>query len=360
MIFRTIKSSIYRYSSRAASICFFASHPVDELWIRSTALQCHAKNIDIEVAISGLLSTEVKKIYDEKKIKVLQNIRPSMIETRLVVTATSGLNHQFFSDKRKILIHMPHSISSLHMIYPNGAFDGYDYLFSVGPHHDAEMETLASLRAKSVFKESIPCGYGKFDLMLDATTYPPDSKKSRILLAPSWGAGNILDSFGSALCDEILREGYQLILRPHPMFFIERKNLVDSLVDKFKDNKDFILENSLSLSKGLFQATALITDYSGIAQEYSYINGGPVIFVNVPTKILNNEWQSVGIEPLELKSRNILGPLAQAEVKDILDKLEESITEKNFWKKKAINFKSQYLHPGRCAENAVSALQHMI
>ena len=70
---------------------------------------------------------------------------------------------------------MPHSLSSLHMIYPEDAFDGYDLIFSAGPHHCDEFREITKARGLKNFG-TVPIGYGKLDVLrqeLVAKKKPP-------------------------------------------------------------------------------------------------------------------------------------------------------------------------------------------
>ena len=57
-----------------------------------------------------------------------------------------------------------HSPVSMHMIYREDAFDHFDSILCVGPHHPVEVrerESLAGLPAKQLFEH----GYGPFDAL---------------------------------------------------------------------------------------------------------------------------------------------------------------------------------------------------
>src|SRR5690606_28612020 len=51
----------------------------------------------------------------------------------------------------------------------------------------------------------------------------------------------------------------------------------------------------------------MISDWSGAALEFALGLERPVIFVDVPRKVLNAEYQDLGIEPLEVTIRHEVG-----------------------------------------------------
>ena len=51
----------------------------------------------------------------------------------------------------------------------------------------------------------------------------------------------------------------------------------------------------------------LITDWSGIAFEFSFTKCKPVLVINTPMKIMNPEYQRIGIVPLNIQIRSEIG-----------------------------------------------------
>ena len=61
----------------------------------------------------------------------------------------------------------------------------------------------------------------------------------------------------------------------------------------------------------------MITDWSGAAIEYAFTLERPVLFIDVPKKILNPDAADILLEPIEISIRNKIGNVVS------LDKLEE-------------------------------------
>ena len=112
------------------------------------------------------------------------------------------------------------------------------------------------------------------------------NEKKTILLAPSWGTDNILESIGESLIDAIILKDYILIIRPHPIFFIEKKDIIKKLREKC-DNINIFLENSTDDDSSFFKADIMISDYSGVAFEFAFLREKPILFIDVPKKVLN-------------------------------------------------------------------------
>ena len=57
----------------------------------------------------------------------------------------------------------------------------------------------------------------------------------------------------------------------------------------------------------MYQSDLLITDWSTIAMEFSFTTRKPSLFVNTPMKVMNPNYQELGMEPLDITLRDQLG-----------------------------------------------------
>lgn len=301
----------------------FSSSWIDEVWIRSLAERLAANpEIGLTMLIAGDESTwphDVSARYRRRGIR-LQSIgsegQLQLLRCRLVVSASSGLQRAMFGPSLQHLVHMPHSLASLHAIYPDGCFDGYDTLFAAGPHHAAEFQAIRTSKGAlpgRVFK----VGYGKLDL-LPATTQATDGQGGKtVLLAPSWGEHNILNSVGVSAIHELLAKGLRVVLRPHPSFLVNAEPALSEILARFSGHPRFSLESSADVGRAFFEADVMISDYSGIALEYAAVRRRPVVFVELPPKVLNPRWAELGLPAVEVSLRQQLGKVVPAEAAQI-------------------------------------------
>lgn len=145
------------------------------------------------------------------------------IETDVMVMTMPDLHqYQVKRSKHKVhYIYTQHSLVSLHTVYRKGAFDHFDTIFCAGPHHVKEIratEAQYNLPTKHLVEQ----GYGRLDAIIKAAEKRPKEKKSadapkHILIAPSWGTqGTIESGIGKKIVDQLMAQGYQVTLRPHP------------------------------------------------------------------------------------------------------------------------------------------------
>ena len=73
----------------------------------------------------------------------------------------------------------------------------------------------------------------------------------------------------------------------------------------------------------------MITDWSGIAYEYAYTTKKPVLFIDTPMKIMNPEYEKIGIEPINIWSRNVIGQVVPVSECNKVDEVVEKMLKDN-------------------------------
>lgn len=235
------------------------------------------------------------------------------METNVVVLTMPDLNiYQLKRSKHKVhYIYVQHSLVSLHMVYRKHAFDCYDSIFCAGPHHVKEVRAMENLYGSQV-KNIVEHGYCYLETMTEEyKTMNVQNKSSEspkhILIAPSWGPNGLVETVGKAVVDNLIEHGYKVTLRPHPQTIKFSKDKVDLIVNKYKKNPLFVYESSIVGKDSLYNSDLLISDWSGAAIEYALALKKPVLYVDVPRKINNPDYEELGIVPLEESIRNEIG-----------------------------------------------------
>ena len=278
------------------------------------------------------------------------------LKAKMVVMTTPNL--QQFHIKRSVVcpdieyVFTYHHFTSL-MVLREGALDHFDTVFCVGKHQIEEIrrsEQLYGLPQKKLVK----VGYGQIDKLLRMYSVMPQTehKIPQILIAPSWSERNILDS----CLEEIIKnlsENNKLIVRPHPEYIRRFSEKWQAIMNKHNmDNLSFDLD--FLSNDSIYQSDILITDWSNIAYEFSYCTKKPTIYINTPMKVMNSEYQKLGIEPLDITLRNKLGVSVDIGKLNSLPVIIEDMRSDS--KKYRISIEStvaEYLfYPGRSGEAA--------
>ena len=206
-------------------------------------------------------------------------------------------------------IYLFHSMYSVHSYLRKGAIDNYDTIFCVGPHQVKEIretEKVYGLKAKKL----INYGYGRLDTLLQKkinSQVTNANSKDLIIIAPSYGDDNLLERCGVKLIDILLKSNFRVMLRPHLRTLRDSTKLIDSIKENFGKNPNFVLERGIIPFDSLNNSLCIISDWSGISLEYAFTFERPVIFIDVPKKVLNTNWSDITLEPIETSIRDKIG-----------------------------------------------------
>lgn len=207
-------------------------------------------------------------------------------------------------------VYVHHSIVSTHMIYRAAAFDHFDSILCVGPHHIDETrarEAAYGLKPKALIEH----GYGRLDTLLKERSHALEGKDPghpvQVLVAPTWGENGVLERHGIDVIRPLIEAGCRVILRPHPRTRKLAAQKLEQIAEHYRDEPLFSLDEDGDGRASLLSSDLMLSDWSGAALEFAFGLERPVIFVDVPRKVLNNDYPALGLEPLEVQVREQLG-----------------------------------------------------
>ncbi len=211
-------------------------------------------------------------------------------------------------------IFIPHSMCSLNLTMRTASIDHFDTIFCTGKHQREETEKT-EIAYDLPKKKLIDWGYCLLDDM--RARYNSGERKKNtektILIAPSWQKDNIVDSCLDDILESLKGRGYKIIVRPHPQHVRLQPEKMDALKAKFRSSEDIEIQTDFSSDSTVFDADAMITDWSGIAYEYSFTTYKPVLFIDTPIKVMNPEYRRIDTEPFNIWIRDILGKVIKPE-----------------------------------------------
>jgi len=257
----------------------------------------------------------------------------SSLKARILITDMPDLGKFHIKRSEEYPVHyiyLFHSMYSVHSYLRKGAVDNYDTIFCVGPHQIKEIqETEKAYDLKE--KKLINYGYGRLDALLQNkrnSQTTSSNAKDLIIIAPSYGDDNLLEKCGIELIDMLLESDFRVMVRPHLRTLRDSTELIDSIKKKFEKNPNFVFETGVIPFDSLNNSTCMISDWSGISLEYAFTFERPVIFIDVPKKILNPNWSDIMIEPIEISIRDKIGHIVSPNnLQEILDLIR--ILDKN-------------------------------
>ena len=286
-------------------------------------------------------NNQIKAYYiDQKKLITLM----MKMDADVVVMTMPDLEN--YHIKRSYIrkdikyIFIPHGIDSINLTQRYKSINAYDIFFACGKYQRLEAEKTYELF--NLDRKVYNWGYSLLDDMIAEYEKSKKSKKSKtkqILIAPSWQKDNICDLCLEELLDSLKKENnYEITVRPHPQEVRHMKEKFEALKEKYKGNKNIVIQTDFSANNTIFNADILITDWSSIGYEYAYTTKKPVIFIDTPMKIMNPNYKDIDVEPINIWSRNIIGKSLRTDqlndinkvIKDFLnngDKYEKKINE---------------------------------
>jgi YidC/Oxa1 family membrane protein insertase len=275
-------------------------------------------------------------------------------------------------------IYLDHGMTSLHLALREHALDHFDTLFVNGPNHRAEArraEELYELPAKTL----VNTGYPLLDDLLESVARLPFEYKNTppiALIAPSWQKDNILELCPNETVLPLLEAGFKVIVRPHPEFAKRFSNKLDDLQQELEEkiaaspkiaadpktavnsktvaSPELVFERDFSDNTTVYLADIVVTDWSTVAQEFSYATKKPSLFVNTPMKVINPRWQDLDLEPLDISLRESIGRSIDVEnLADIGTVARELLAQREHYREQISNVMNTNLYNiGHAAETA--------
>lgn len=250
-------------------------------------------------------------------------------------------------------IYLCHGPTSVHMCTRKGSYDNFDTVFSNGEYQTQEFRALEQLDNLKV-KKIVPTGYIYFDTLF--SSYKPKSENviKRIMIAPSYQADNIFDSCLDELVAVVSAPGRVVILRPHPQYVRRFPAKMQAICERYANRNDVELEVDFSKPTTMNDSDVLITDWSGIACEFSFMTGKPCVFIDTPMKVINPDYKKIDLVPTEISFRNRIGrSFTLDRIADVKSVVDEMLRDPGKYAKEIKTvLETMYYNPGHAGEVA--------
>ncbi len=260
--------------------------------------------------------------------------------------------------------YLHHSIVSTHMIYRAAAFDHFDSILCVGPHHVAETrarEQALGLPAKTLVEH----GYGRLDTIMESGRQGPPPRSdapAQVLVAPTWGENGLIERHGIDAIKPLINAGLRVILRPHPRTRKLAPRALDDICVFFSDEPRFRIDEDSDGTTSLRDSDIMLSDWSGAALEFAFGLERPVIFADVPRKVLNPEYTAIGIEPIEVQIREHVGVVVSTDELAKLGEIAQRMaTDSHKWQTTLHQARQRWIYNGgRSGDTAADYLVSLI
>ena len=339
------EKQIVFYSEKNGFYKYFKS--VIEIILRKTDIVIHYITSDPKDEVFALVNDNFQVYYiGENKLIVL------MMKMEADIVCMTMPDLQKYHIKRSMVkndieyVYIDHGIGSVNMMLRKHALDYFDTIFASNELAYQEiraMEKTYNLKEKHLVK----WGSGLIDNMIAAYNQgeKKENEKKTILIAPSWQDGNLLDLCIEPILEQILKKDYNVILRPHPQYVRHFEEKLHALADRYKEYDNFELQLDFASNDTVFNADVLMTDWSGIGYEYSFTTLKPTLFINTPMKVMNPDYEEIGVVPFDIEIRDQVGISVETDNLDTLgDVIDHLLDDKEYSREAMAVVRDKYLY----------------
>ncbi len=254
----------------------------------------------------------------------------NLLSADVLLMTTPGLNVYQLKRSKNVrhYSHIEHSAGDATM-YRLFGIDYFDSILVAGAWQEKDIRFLEEQRGTQK-KEVVSVGLTYLDVFAEKLAKIPaeENHKFTVLLSPSWGASGILSKYGERLLTPLLETGWNVIVRPHPQSKISEKEMLDSLAQKYSGKKNLIWDYERENIYSLKKADIMISDFSGIIYDYTFLCDKPVMFVNAQMDLMPYDAYDVPHAPWQLSAVRDFGIELKeeqfADIKNVIEKASDS------------------------------------
>ena len=143
----------------------------------------------------------------------------------------------------------------------------------------------------------------------------------------------------------MLGAGHFVTVRPHPMTMRHNSKLIGGLRKLFGGRPNFSLDLDLASQGTVSASDLMISDWSGAALEYAFGLERPVLYIDVPKKVNNPEYQRIDCVPIEVELRSEIGAVvAPDRLQDVPHWVEELCSEPLTWRERIRELRARWVY----------------
>ena len=229
----------------------------------------------------------------------------NFLSADVVLMTTPGLDVYQLKRSRNVkhYAHLEHSVGDATM-YRMFGLDYFDSILVTGMYKEKDVRWLEehrNINRKEIV--SVGCTYlDEFEKRIEKIPAEEDHEFT-VLLSPSWGPSAILSRYGEKLLDSLQATEWNIIVRPHPQSRISEKEILDRLTSRYKDMENIIWDYNSDNIFSLKKADIMISDFSGIIYDYTFLCDKPVMYVNADMDLrMYDAWYVPGQKPWQVNA----------------------------------------------------------
>lgn len=277
----------------------------------------------------------------------------NMLSAGFVLMTTPGLQVYQLKRSKNVkhyshVLHMPNDATTYRLF----GLDYFDSVLLTGDYQKDDIRTLEKNRGINS-KDLVTVGCSYLDVLSEKINSIPAEENHvfTVLVSPSWGEVGVLKRFGEKLLDPLAATGWKIIVRPHPQSKKSEADMLKRLEERYKDNAnvewDYNRDNIYSMKK----ADIMISDFSGIVFDYTFLCNKPVMYVNTDMDLrpydaydLNKQlWQFSVLEKMGIK-------LEEKDFANIKEVIQNASDSPELAKQRKIAKETAWMNIGKAGE----------
>lgn len=273
-------------------------------------------------------------------------IKINNLHAKLVVMTTPQLDVMQLRRSKNVLhyAHIVHSPNGM-LFYRKFAFDYFDSVLCSGEHQKRDIRQLEQKRNLPK-KLLLTTGLTYYDVMLNnkaSFTVQKNHDATTILVAPTWDRNGLLDVSGIDWIKSLSKNNYQVILRPHPQFYVSRKKFIHKIEQELACCDNVEIDKSKTPESSMMIADILVSDFSGIIFDFAFLYNKPILILESELNIGGYEGEDIDCEIWEIKMREKIGKLiSPKDVKNLSKIIDQIIENKNIINRDVFRHQSIY------------------
>ncbi len=204
------------------------------------------------------------------------------------------------------IVHAPIDVFT----YRKFAFDYFDSVFCSGSHQIKGIEMLEEQRGTDK-KMLLETGLTYYDIMLNEVKQLkiPEKKNPVVLVAPTWKDYSIINRFGIAFFEALLKNStYDIILRPHPQSYVSYPEVIGDIEERYKEEPRIRIDRNPLGTESMAISNLMIGDLSGVFWDYAFLYAKPLLLLKTEFETIEGfEGSELNYEMWEMKERPRLG-----------------------------------------------------
>lgn len=244
-----------------------------------------------KIPLEYLTSSKTDPVFDQKYNYVKAEFigegnsafaKLNMLSAGVVLMTTPGLQVYQLKRSKNVkhyshVLHMPNDATTYRLF----GLDFFDSVLLTGDYQATDLRYLEKKRGINK-KELVTVGCPYLDVYKQNIAEIPaeENHPFTVLVSPSWGDVGLLKKYGEKLLDPLSKTGWRIIVRPHPQSKKSEAEMLERLTARYKDNPNIVWDYERQNIFSLKKSDIMISDFSGIIFDYTFLCDKPVMYVN--------------------------------------------------------------------------------